>query len=247
MAKAIIRGSGGGVSSDDLSAEAENVLSGKMYVGSDTDDEAGTGNMPNNGAVSASLNAGQSYAVPKGYHNGSGKVIANSLSSQTSATAAAGDILSGKTGYANGNKLTGTMVNRGAVSASLNAGSSYNIPAGYHNGSGKVSAASLASQTAGNATAAYIESGKTLWVNGSRITGTLVNRGKSVKGTAFKYVNSTYCVISMNEGIYTDGTNQYPEVYMDFAAVRNALGLTADKIKKGVSILGITGTFQGYV
>ena len=32
------------------------------------------------------------------------------------------------------------MTNRGAVSKSLNPGSSYTIPAGYHNGSGKVTA-----------------------------------------------------------------------------------------------------------
>ncbi len=33
---------------------------------------------------------------------------------------------------------TGTMTNRGAISASVSAGSSYTIPSGYHNGSGKV-------------------------------------------------------------------------------------------------------------
>lgn len=38
---------------------------------------------------------------------------------------------------------TGTMPNRGAVSQSLNPSGSYTIPAGYHNGSGKVTAKSV--------------------------------------------------------------------------------------------------------
>ena len=56
-----------------------------------------------------------------------------------SGNAAVGNVLSGKTFYSNSwTKQTGTMTNRGAVSKSINPGSSYTIPAGYHNGSGKV-------------------------------------------------------------------------------------------------------------
>ena len=63
------------------------------------------------------------------------------------------------------------MANQGAKTAAINAGGSYTIPAGYHNGSGKVTANSLASQTAGTAAAADIASGKTAWVNGAQVTG----------------------------------------------------------------------------
>ena len=56
------------------------------------------------------------------------------------ATAVASQILSGYTAYAKGQKITGTMVNRGAVSQTISPGGSYTIPAGYHNGSGKVTA-----------------------------------------------------------------------------------------------------------
>ena len=52
----------------------------------------------------------------------------------------AADLLSGKQLIdANGNVLTGTMVNRGAQSLVLEQGDSYTIPAGYHNGSGTIS------------------------------------------------------------------------------------------------------------
>ena len=54
------------------------------------------------------------------------------------ADATAANILSGKTAYVNGSKLTGTMTNNGAVAKTMTANGSYTIPAGYHNGSGKV-------------------------------------------------------------------------------------------------------------
>ena len=82
------------------------VLKGKTF--SNSSGVGLTGTMANNGAISKTLNAGQSYTVPAGYHNGSGKVTANSLASQTQATAVAGDILTGKTAWVNGQKLTGT-------------------------------------------------------------------------------------------------------------------------------------------
>ena len=82
-----------------------------------------------------------------------------------------GELLVGKTAYVNEQKITGTMADNGAVSQNLNAGGSYTIPAGYHNGQGKVNANSLASQTSGTAAAVDIASGKTAYVNGEKITG----------------------------------------------------------------------------
>lgn len=140
---------GGGADTSIVTALAEDVLSQKVIV--DAEGNPLTGTMPNNGAVSPSaLNCGGSYTIPKGYHNGNGKVTANSLASQTSANATAGNILTGKTAWVNGSKVTGTMKNNGAVSQTLSAGGSYTIPAGYHNGSGKVTANSLDSQGALN-------------------------------------------------------------------------------------------------
>ena len=89
--------SGGGVSSSDVTATVADVLKGKRTITSDSNDEVVEGTMPNCGAKTASLNCGGSYTIPAGYHNGSGKVNANSLSSQTSGTAAAGNILKDKT------------------------------------------------------------------------------------------------------------------------------------------------------
>ena len=151
------------------------VLSGKTYW---KDGAKRTGTMTNQGAKTSALNCGGSYTIPAGYHNGSGKVTANSLTSQTGVdsgktAAAAAQILTGYQAWVNGSKITGSMANQGAKTSALNCGGSYTIPAGYHNGSGKVTANSLASQTSATAAAGNILSGKTAWVNGTKITGTL--------------------------------------------------------------------------
>ena len=93
----------------------------------------------NQGAKTAALNAGGSYTIPQGWHNGSGKVTANSLASQTDANAAAGNILTGKTAWVKGSKIIGTMANRGAPNQTLGIGGSYSLSAGYYSG-GKISA-----------------------------------------------------------------------------------------------------------
>jgi len=75
-------------------------------------------------------------------HGADGSVITGSStkdSDTTDATAAAGEILSGETAYVNKNKITGTMPNRGAVTGAIDTvAGTYNIQAGYHDGSGTV-------------------------------------------------------------------------------------------------------------
>lgn len=85
------------------------------------------------------------------------------------ATAVAAEILSGKTAYKAGSKLTGTMTNNGGVtgviSAKTGTGSSYSIPQGYHDGSGSVT---LDSTEAAKLIAGNIKTGVVLF----GITGT---------------------------------------------------------------------------
>ena len=120
MAEALLlkSGGGGGVDCDAATVRPEDVLSGKTFGGKDND-ELQTGTMVNNGAKTASLNCGGSYTIPAGYHNGSGKVTANSLASQTSANAAAGDIIKGKTAWVSGSKRTGTLDDRSSQTAAV--------------------------------------------------------------------------------------------------------------------------------
>ena len=53
-------------------------------------------------------------------------------------TATASDVLSGKTILTSSGLVTGSMTNNGSVSKTLSINGSYTIPAGYHDGTGKV-------------------------------------------------------------------------------------------------------------
>lgn len=83
-----------------VTAGAADVLATKVYVQSDG--TVTTGTMPNNGAVSKTLDAATtSYTVPKGYHSGSGKVTvvpetktATPTKTTQSVTPTAGKVLS---------------------------------------------------------------------------------------------------------------------------------------------------------
>lgn len=135
----------------------------------------------NRGAVSATVKEGDTYTIPKGYHNGSGTVsgvggggsynlqsktvtptksqqnitpddgyfglsdvtvnaIPDTYQDVSDVTAQAADVLASKLIVTTTGTVAGTMVNNGAVNASIDGleVTEYMIPVGYHNGSGKV-------------------------------------------------------------------------------------------------------------
>ena len=111
MAEGIVlqNGGGGGAASEDLTATADKVLLGALYVGADTDDEAGVGGMPNHGSLRRNLRAGERAAIPKGYHDGTGEVTAATLAEQTPGNAGPGDTLAGKSSWVNGRRVDGSI------------------------------------------------------------------------------------------------------------------------------------------
>lgn len=133
------------------------------------------------GAVSAQVQEGATYTIPRGYHNGSGTVsgvggggnytlqsksvtptksqqnvtpddgyfglsdvtvnaIPDAYQDVSDVTADAPDVLANKIIVTTAGPVVGTMTNNGAVSATIDGldVTEYAIPAGYHNGMGKV-------------------------------------------------------------------------------------------------------------
>ena len=75
-------------------------------------------------------------------HEKSGTIITGTCDfdvNSTDATVAVAEILEGKTAYARGAKLIGTMPNKGAVNGAITTKEElFTIPTGFHDGSGKV-------------------------------------------------------------------------------------------------------------
>jgi len=158
--------------------------------------------------------------------------------------AVAADLLSGKKAVSQGNPITGTMPNRGAVNQNLTTeGQEYTIIAGYHNGLGKIKAVinglvasviktgATVGGIAGNftadatATAAQMLSGVIAYVNGNKITGTIPSK------TAQTYTPGT--------------TNQTIAAMQYLSGVQTIMGdanLQSGNIKNGVKIFDKIGT-----
>ena len=226
-----------------VTATAKDVLANKVIV--TADGTVTTGTMPNNGAVAQKLDGETtSYTVPAGYHDGKGTVSVTvetksatptkeeqtvtptegSLLSSvtvgaipakyvdtTDGTATAAQILTGRTAYVAGEKVTGTMPNNSPAATVLDTETaSYTIPAGYHDGTGSVSLsletksstptkaqqtiepsegkvlssvtveaipAQFVDTSSGTAAAGDILTGKTAFVNGAAVTGSMPNNG----------------------------------------------------------------------
>lgn len=125
-------------------AIASHLFAGETAISWDDDNDIPveiTGTLENVSPETTTLLAGETYTIPAGVHSGSGSVSAASLASQTGVdldkTAIdASHIVVGYQGWVNGNKVSGTMANNGAISGSIDGltTTSYSIPAGYTSG-----------------------------------------------------------------------------------------------------------------
>ena len=132
-----------------------------------------TGTIPTIPTITRELTPGETFNIPTGYHSGSSFVWTRSLEDLTRSDAKEDQILDGKTAWVNGVKLTGNMPNNPSEDIQLDAGESYTIPEGYHNGTAEIKATDLEDQTIGNARSSDISINKIAWVNGERIVGSL--------------------------------------------------------------------------
>ena len=147
----------------------EHVVSGETFYTTDPKTKQ-TGTMTDNGTWNETVTPGNSVIIPHGFHSGNGKVTATNITLSGDATtsdvlkgktfynddpdnkqtgtlelngnASESYVLEGRTFYTTDpkTKQTGAMTSRGAWDAVVDPGGSITIPAGYHNGSGKVTA-----------------------------------------------------------------------------------------------------------
>lgn len=148
---------------------ASNQYVNKVIFGGDT-----LIDLTNDDVTKASVLSGIKFHLPTG-ESTTGTCTYDADTSDANAVAA--EILSSKTAYVNGSKITGSMTNRGGVTGTISTKTGeYTIASGYHDGSGKVS---IDSTEQAKLIATNIRSGVTiLGVEGS------MSGSESVKATS---------------------------------------------------------------
>lgn len=135
----------------------------------------------------------------------------------------------------------GTMSDNGSMQKTLRAGESVTVPRGFHDGSGTVTAVSLAEQTVGDAAPGDIVAGCKSWVRGARITGTMVER-EGEQPTTGVTVSDGLVHVGILPGAYRkSGRYGTPEVKAPVDTVARAAGLDGAKMLQGYTPLGVAG------
>lgn len=186
-------------------AVAENVLTGKTFTNASGIEIPGV--MPDKTGFSQIImpsTSQQEILIPKGFHDGAGKITVGAGLDTSDATATAANILTGATAYVNNVKVTGAMPNQASWSQTVtpsSAAQSIAIPAGYHNGSGKVNVGAASSNMSDLKLAMYSDAS-----------------GVDNGGEFYLKSNECYLVIDLNNtNGYISVKNQYGEdVNRDF-------------------------------
>ena len=157
----------------EATADREYVLEGTKFYSTLYNSVVEGAMIDHSGEESRVLSNGEVFYIPAGYYNGLTSIEVVKIGNVTVANMEADDLIAGKTAWANGVKVTGTMPKIENINAIVACDEVYTIPMGFHSGEGKVTGKNLASQTQGTAIDSDIYSGKTAWINGVKVTGTM--------------------------------------------------------------------------
>lgn len=131
------------------------------------------------------------------------------------ANATASQILSGATAYVQGSKVTGSMTNNGAVSGTISTkAQQYTVPAGYHDGSGKVQ---IATAEQNKIIAGNIKQGVTVL----GITGTYSGEGVNLQS---KSVTPSFTAQTVTADAGYDALSQVSVAAIPYSETDNAQG-----------------------
>lgn len=150
------------------------------------------------------------------------------------ATATAADILSPKTAYANGTKLTGTIATKTASNISVS-GRTVTVPAGYYASqtTKSISAVTQATPSISVSTGGLITASATQ--SAGYVASGTKSATKQLTVQAAQTITPSTSDKTIASGRYLTGTQ----------TIKGDANLVAANIKKGVSIFGVSGTHEG--
>lgn len=171
-------------------------------------------------------------------------------------------MLRGYTAYnAGGEIISGRMEVKVPATQSLNPGGSTIIPKGFHNGTKQISATNLSTHTSASADAGHILWNYTGWKNGSKLTGTMANKG-TTNGTLS--ANGTYTIPrgwhngsgKVTQSLTNKNWSTITPTTWQQTVVDASRWVTGDQIvvgdgnlvpwniRNGITIFGITGNYE---
>jgi hypothetical protein len=210
---------GGGIGSDELSVTADKVVEGNTYVGSDTNDEIGTGTLVDRSSTTGAISVARGGAdnnyiftrIPKGaYRTATG------------------------TGYPEVTALQSDVATAGGLTADkLMAGKS----AFGMNGTATSDA---------NAATNHVLKNKTVYVNGVKLTGTMPDYSTTPTQINNIRLNNNRFEVAVATGYHGEYWAVGGYEYMTYAQVASTIGLTATNLRSGVTTCGVAGTLVDY-
>ncbi|MCP4353954.1 MAG: DUF1566 domain-containing protein, partial [Desulfobacterales bacterium] len=252
---------GAAPAADDTNGAATgDVLSGRTFWGL-TSGQWGqqTGGMPNNGAFALSCGAGD-QGVTAGYYSGTlagdGDLVSANIRSgvnifgvagdsnvvnTSTGDAVAGEILTGKIGWANGSPVTGTMADNGAFGLSCGAGDQ-GVTAGYYSGGTLAGDADLVSTNIKSSVTVFGVTGTVIESSGDAAAGDVFT-GKTFSNAGAAGVSGTMAdngAVSITPG--TSAQTIAAGYHNGSGTVAGDADLAVGNIKSGVDIFGVTGT-----
>ena len=233
-----------GVTTYNVSTSNQTIPAGRLTTGAQTIRAVTT-----SGIEAANIKSGTTITVGDDGSAGRIKNVKGTFTAESANPITAATVLSGKVGYVNGNKVTGDIPTVTPSATTLNCGASAKIAKGYLASDVTITANSLASQTAGTAAAGDILSGKTAWVGGKQLTGSMPNAtitsgSATISSTTYTY-NSTKgnfgVTGSATIGASTVGTAGYISSSAGTLKTNTAsLSATVAKIAGSTAISGTT-------
>lgn len=159
-------------------------------------------------------------------------------------TATASDILAGKKGAdSSGNPVNGSMTNNGAWSTTKTSNGDVPIPAGFHNGSGKVSVNVSTSPGALDTPSISFDTTNGKFTATSRVktSGYLsTSDKKTASHTISTYLGGEYTPTKASQTLSTAGYYCTGNV-----VIKGDNNLIPANIKNGISIFGVAGSYTG--